>query len=114
MLVRFTKILVLTLTLILFRPAVANSSDMQFNMSISVMTGLVVNTTKNLVFPDGMITGATQLLTVAPADAGAAIFSAQGRKIKGYCKYNIGHRATICYRIKYHTNCGSVHNNGTG
>ncbi len=46
------------------------------------MTGLVVNTTKNLVFPDGIITGATQLLTVAPADAGAAIFSAQGRKNK--------------------------------
>lgn len=34
------------------------------------------------MFPDSVITGSTQLITVAPADAGATVFSAQGKKNK--------------------------------
>lgn len=66
----------------LLTPAVSQATDMQFNIGISVVTGLIVNSTKNLVFPDTMITGATQTLTVAPEDAGAAEFFAQGQKNK--------------------------------
>jgi hypothetical protein len=83
MLRKITRILaLLILILSLVAPAVTRATDMQFNIGISVITGLIVNRTKNLVFPDTMINGGTQLITVAPTDPGAAEFFAQGQKNK--------------------------------
>ena len=69
---------ILALTMLVGSTAYA--ADQSFNATLKLKAPIIITPLTNLAFPDASITGSAQNITVAPADAGAASFSATGGK----------------------------------
>jgi hypothetical protein len=72
------SLLVMTIIIISLGVTTSRSEDGPFNIYLSLKQGIVINTLRNLVFPDTMIPTSTQDIVVATSDPGAAEIEVKG------------------------------------